>query len=48
MQRTKIAIFFVTILNISVFAQKAAKFEVKKVDFAEIEAEIKNPESKYY
>lgn len=48
MKRTKIAIFLVTILNISVFAQKAAKFEVKKVDFAEIEAEIKNPESKYY
>ena len=48
MKAIKIAIFLITIFNVSMLAQKAAKFEVKKVDFAKIEDEIKNPNSKYF
>lgn len=48
MKAIKIAIFLITIFNVSVLAQKVAKFEVKKVDFAKIEEEIKNPNSKYF
>ncbi len=48
MKRIKIALFLLTFINISIFAQKAAKFEVKKVDFEKIREEISDPNSKYY
>ena len=48
MKRIKIALFLLTFINISIFAQKAAKFEVKKVDFEKIREEISGPNSKYY
>lgn len=48
MKRIKIALFLLTFINISFFAQKAAKFEVKKVDFEKIREEISDPNSKYY
>ena len=37
-----------TFINITIFAQKAAKFDVKKVDFEKIREEISDPNSKYY
>lgn len=48
MKRIKIALFLLTFINISIFSQKAAKFEVKKVDFEKIREEISDPNSKYY
>ena len=48
MKRTKIAFFLLIFFYTLGFAQKAAKFEVKKVDFDKIKEEITNPNSKYF
>lgn len=48
MMRRVLFIFFITFFYISFFAQKPAKFEVKKIDFDKIKENIQNPKSKYF
>lgn len=48
MRRIVIYIFILTLISISLSAQKPAKFEVKKVDFDKIKEAVQNPKSKYF
>lgn len=46
--RRILPIILIAFFHISLFAQKPAKFEVKKIDFSQIREDIRNPKSKYF